>query len=311
MSRFTAYACFVTALTLGVILWGAYVRASRSGDGCGAHWPLCNGEAIPSVPTGGSATKTAIEYAHRATSGLDGLLVLGLVIWAFRSFPRGRRARTGAVLSGVFIITESLIGAGLVLFGLVGENATVMRAVYLSVHLTNTFILLAVMALTAWWSQSQEVRAIPAGGFFRGQTGLALAAALALSVSGAIAALGATLFPEVAATGPSTAEALASPSAQLLFSLRQFKLHPLMAVMIGAYLSWFAFSSMRASEDPWTGRWGWMVIGLTLAQLAAGVLNMALLAPIWMQIVHLLLATLLWIALVLLAAVRLERNASA
>src|SRR5437868_15101302 len=108
-NRFAAFAWFVTALTLAVILWGAYVRASRSGDGCGAHWPLCNGTAA--LPQAGE-TKTLIEFAHRATSGLDGLLVVLLVVWAFRKYPRGHAVRACACACAAFFLTESLIGAG-------------------------------------------------------------------------------------------------------------------------------------------------------------------------------------------------------
>src|SRR5437763_9798455 len=111
-NRFVAFAWFVTALTLAVILWGAYVRASRSGDGCGAHWPLCNGTVA--LPQAGE-TKTMVEFAHRATSGLDGLAIVLLVVWAFRKYPRGHAVRAGAGACAVFFVTESLIGAGLVL----------------------------------------------------------------------------------------------------------------------------------------------------------------------------------------------------
>src|SRR5690348_9803243 len=141
-NRFAIYAWMVTVLTLIVILWGAYVRASRSGDGCGAHWPLCNGTVVPS----GTAPKTLVEFTHRLTSGLDGILIVGLVVWAFRRFPQGHVVRRGATLSFLFIVSESLIGAGLVLLRLVAENASIARAAYLSVHLINTFILIAMLA---------------------------------------------------------------------------------------------------------------------------------------------------------------------
>lgn len=306
--RFTSYACLVTALTLAVILWGAYVRASHSGDGCGAHWPLCNGVAIPSADAAGASEKTLIEYAHRVTSGLDGILVLGLLVWAFIAFPRGHMARTGSTVSVVFIVTESLIGAGLVLLGLVGDNASVLRAVYLSVHLTNTFILIAALALTAWWSRSDGVRPFPWREFLRIRFALPLVAALALGVSGAVAALGATLFSETAPVGVPTET---SPAAQLLFSLRHYKLHPVLAIFIGAYLAYFAFASMRRLPDIWIHRWASFVVALTFVQFFAGLLNAALLAPIWLQIVHLFLADLLWIALVLLSVANLEMERTA
>src|SRR3954464_1313339 len=190
--RFASYAWFVTALTLAVILWGAFVRASRSGDGCGAHWPLCNGTVVPDA----THAKTLVEFAHRATSGVAFLLVVGLVVWAFRAFGRGHAVRAGSVASGVFIVTESLIGAGLVLLRLVADNASVARALYLSVHLVNTFLLVAALALTAW-SATEESAArvrLRLRDILRGHAGAALVAALVLGISGAVAALGATLF---------------------------------------------------------------------------------------------------------------------
>jgi heme A synthase len=297
-NRFALYAFGVTALTLAVILWGAYVRASRSGDGCGAHWPLCNGTVA--LPQAG-ATKTLVEFAHRATSGLDGLLVILLVVWAFRRYPRGHAVRAGAALTAIFFVAESLIGAGLVLLGLVANNASLARAAYLSVHLVNTFALLASLALTAWWAAAGVSMRARLRGFVGGRVGLALACALALGVSGAVAALGATLFPE-SEPAAGAARGDLTPPAQLLFSLRQYKLHPLLAVLVGGYLIYFAFSLLKAGRDAWVRRWAAAVFFLVLVQFGAGLLNAALLAPVWLQIVHLLLADLLWLALVLLSA---------
>jgi heme A synthase len=299
-ARFAAYAWVVTALTLAVILWGAYVRASRSGDGCGAHWPLCNGTVVPDA----THAKTLVEFAHRATSGIAFLLVVALVVWAFRAFGRGHGVRAGSVASGVFIVTESLIGAGLVLLRLVADNASVARALYLSVHLVNTFLLVAALALTAWWATDARSARARLRDLLRGHAGAALLAALALGVSGAVAALGATLFPESAQTFTTSDT---STSARLLFSLRQYKLHPLLALAVCAYLVYFALRSYRTCADVWARRWAVSVLVLVVAQLGAGLLNAALLAPVWLQIVHLLLADLLWVALVLLSATSLTQ----
>jgi len=302
-NRFARYAFGVTALTLGVILWGAYVRASRSGDGCGAHWPLCNGTVA--LPQAGE-TKTLVEFAHRATSGLDGLAVALLVVWAFRRYPRGHAVRAGAGACAAFFLTESLIGAGLVLLGLVANDASVARALYLSVHLVNTFALLASLALTAWWASGGAPSRGRLRGLVRGRAGAALAGALALGVSGAVAALGATLFPESAPSEVAGGDL--TPRAQLLFSLRHYKLHPLLAVLVGVYLIYFAVSLLKARRDAWVKRWAAAVFFLVLVQLGVGLLNAALLAPVWLQIVHLLLADLLWLALVLLCASSLAQT---
>ena len=302
-NRFALYAFGVTALTLGVILWGAYVRASRSGDGCGAHWPLCNGTAA--LPRAGE-TKTLVEFAHRATSGLDGLLVVLLVVWAFRRYPRGHAVRAGAAACAAFFVTESLIGAGLVLLGLVANDASVARALYLSVHLVNTFALLASLALTAWWASTGAPSRGRLRGLVRGRAGAALAGALALGVSGAVAALGATLFPESAPAEVAAGDL--TPQAQLLFSLRHYKLHPLLAALVGAYLIYFAVSLLRSGRGAWVWRFAAAVFFLVLVQLGVGLLNAALLAPVWLQIVHLLLADLLWLTLVLLCASSLAQT---
>src|SRR3954471_11650429 len=138
----------VLAYNLLVILWGTYVRASGSGAGCGSHWPLCNAEVIPPAPQ----VATLIEFSHRLTTGLAGLLVIGLVVWAFRAFPRGHAARLGAVLSLAFILIEGMVGALQVRLGLTADNASVGRAVVGSIHLANTFVMLAAITLTAWWA---------------------------------------------------------------------------------------------------------------------------------------------------------------
>jgi heme A synthase len=299
--RFASYAWFVTALTLAVILWGAFVRASRSGDGCGAHWPLCNGAVMPDP----QSAKTLVEFAHRATSGVAFLLVAGLCVWALRAFRRGHPVRAAAAASGLFIVTESLIGAGLVLLRLVADNASVWRAVYLSVHLVNTFLLVGALALTAWWASAAGLPRPRLREFLSGRVGVALLGALALGVSGAVAALGATLFPE---GGAATNVEGMSPAARVMFSLRHYYLHPALAFLVGGYLVYFAVSASKGGGGVWVRRWASTVLWLVGAQFAAGLVNAALLAPVWLQLVHLLLADLLWLALVLLSASSLARD---
>jgi heme A synthase len=301
-NRFAVYAWAVLAFNLLVIVWGAYVRATGAGAGCGDHWPLCNGEVVPRAPE----VKTVVEFTHRLTSGLALLLVVGLVVWARRAYPKGHAVRRGAALSLVFIIVEALIGAGLVLLQLVADNATVVRAAYLSVHLVNTFVLVAVLALTAWWASGEAATWGRGRGALRWHAWGVLLATLALSVSGAVAALGATLFPGSAAEEFLRGDL--TPSARLMFGLRQYSLHPLLAVLVGGYVVAFAVRARRGSADAWVSRWSAAAVALVLAQLALGVLNVVLLAPVWLQLVHLLLADLLWLALVLLASAALAER---
>jgi len=289
--RFARYAWGVLAYNVAVILWGAYVRASGSGAGCGNHWPLCNGVVTPHSPT----VATLIEFTHRAMTGLDTPLVALLAIWAFRAFPRRHAVRRAAVLSAVFLVIEALIGAALVLLERVARNAS---AYWQSMHLINTLTLLAFLTLTAWWAAGKPA---PEFEYFpRGRAAWMAAVSLAvvalLSVSGAIAALGDTLFPAA-----SLAAGLAQdwdPAANIFLRLRA--LHPLIAAGAGAWLLFFAVS--MASRRPGVRTLAWTMTACLGAQLLAGAVNLVLLAPVWMQMVHLLLADLLWISLVVLCA---------
>src|SRR6188472_342187 len=112
MTRLARFAWAVLAYNVAVIVWGAYVRATGSGAGCGAHWPLCNGTVILRAP----AVETLIEFSHRATSGLSLILVVVLFFWARRVAAAGHPVRLGATLSLAFMLSEAALGAGLVLF---------------------------------------------------------------------------------------------------------------------------------------------------------------------------------------------------
>lgn len=294
--RFTRYAWSVVAANLFVILWGALVRATGSGAGCGRHWPLCNGEMLPQDP----GLTTLIELTHRLTSGIALLLVAILFWWSRRALPRGHRARTAAAWSLGFILIEALIGAGLVLLELVGDDDSLGRAAYLAAHLLNTFLLLAALALTAHWSGRPAPDRDPGsrGGAAPWLLAVGLAAILVLGMTGAIAALGDTLFPS-----RSLAEGLradADPAAHYLVRLRV--LHPVLAILAGIYLSGMVWAVARARPAALTSRWGRAVTLLVLLQLVVGLTNLFFLAPTPVQLAHLLVADLLWISVVIFAA---------
>lgn len=270
------------------MLWGAYVRASGSGAGCGSHWPLCNGEVVPRSP----GLETLIEFTHRVTSGVALVAVVALLVWSFYQFPRGHRVRRLASWSAVFLIVEALLGAGLVLFDYVAKNASVGRAFYLCLHLVNTELLLGALALTAWFSRPTAhvtSRRMPA-------VAAALPVAVLISVTGVIAALGDTLFPASSLASGMRQDVSAAAS----FLVRLRVLHPAFAILGALFFVYAAITVLRAVPRPLAARLALAVIVLAIAQLCAGAINLVLLAPIPMQIIHLLIADLLWIALVLL-----------
>ncbi len=277
--HFQGFAWGVLAYNVGVVLWGAYVRATGSGAGCGGHWPLCNGEVVPRA----ASAATVIEYTHRLTSGLAVISVVALWVWALLAFPRGNRVRRAAWWALGLIAAEALLGAGLVLLEYVARNVSLGRAVYLSLHLTNTLLLLGMLAAAAWLSGREGKWAGWGAASKRVMDGLGIA--LAVSITGAVAALGDTLFP--ASSLVTGVQEEFSATAHILLRLRM--LHPAVAVAGGAILLWAAAGARRPG-----------LLLLVLAQLVAGAVNVALLAPVWMQLFHLLLADLVWIALVVL-----------
>ena len=292
MARLARFARANLVYNLAVIAWGAYVRATGSGAGCGAHWPLCNGEVTLRAP----AIETIIEFSHRVTSGIALALVVVFFVWARRVAPSGHPVRRGAALSLAFMLSEALLGAGLVLFQLVAHDASAARAFAVGAHLLNTFLLLMALTLSAFWAGG--------GGAIRlrvGQPGLqrlALGglAMLVVSVTGAITALGDTLFPS-----GSLAEGLRadlSPTASVLIRLRS--VHPVLAVMAALYLGMSVWQIANGAPRPraLARRVSWLL----LVQLAAGFANVVLLAPVWLQLAHLLVADLVWVAFVWLGA---------
>jgi heme a synthase len=288
-ANFTRFAWGALAWNILVVLWGAYVRASGSGAGCGSHWPLCNGEAVPVAPR----LETIIEFTHRMMSGVALVVVIALWLWSRARFPRGNRVRTMASASFVFLITEALLGAGLVLFNYVDKDASVGRAFYLSLHLVNTLLLLGALALTAWFSRDAAQNSERRSPWVMA----ALPMAALVSVAGAIAALGDTLFPAT-----SLAQGFHQDfSAAANFLLRLRILHPAFAILAGAYFIAISIVVLRSKRGGVATKLASWVLIVALVQLCAGAMNVLLLAPAWMQITHLLVADSLWIALVLLA----------
>jgi cytochrome c oxidase assembly protein subunit 15 len=300
--RFQVFSWVALAYTLAVVLWGAFVRATGSGAGCGDHWPVCNGEVIPREPT----VQTLIEYTHRVTSGLALVLAVVLGVWGMRAHAKGQPVRKAAMASLFFMVTEALVGAGLVLFQYVAKNVSIARAVWMGVHLINTFLLVGAMALTCWWAAGGRERLVLRGqGLVGWLLGGSVVGLLVLGVSGAIAALGDTLFP--AASLAEGFQQDVSPTAHVLLRLRV--LHPIIAVGVGALVVVASSLVARLRPSPEVRRGAWLLSTLYGMQLLAGLVNLVLLAPVWMQLVHLLLADAVWIVLVRLCAAGLALDA--
>ena len=279
-----AFAALTLAWMILVILEGAVVRATGSGAGCGQHWPLCNGQILPHHPH----LATLIEFTHRSMTGICSGLTFALIAWTFLAHRPGAPARKAAVFSGAFLILEAFLGAVLVLGGFVEHNTSNMRVFVQAIHFTNTLLLLATLSLTWWW-QRPRTRHLANPTSARP---LALAAALATIVTGAtgsVAALADTLFP-----APNLHTALLedfSSTSPLLIRMRW--MHPAASLAAFVLIALLAFRHRHGSRTLLT------LLGL---QILLGVADVLLLAPLALQVAHLLGADLLWIALIVVSA---------
>jgi len=280
---------------IAVILWGTLVRATGSGAGCGAHWPLCNGTVLQHSPR----LDTMIEFTHRITSGISLFSVVGLLVWAYAGTVRGHLARAAAIASVVFTLLEAVLGALLVKLGYTALSRSPMRPAFLALHLANTLLLLAALTLTAHLLSRRK-------GFLRSTVRLvapfgavvAVFVVMIVGVTGSLAALGDTLFPE-SSLGVALAQDFSATSGWLV---RWRWMHPTVAVFAGIFLIWLL---VRAAKDKaqWDNRrLSAQVLALLAVVYTLGVLDVVLLAPLWIQVAHLLAADTLWASLVVLTA---------
>ncbi|WP_291426446.1 COX15/CtaA family protein [Deinococcus sp.] len=278
-----------------VILWGAVVRITGAGAGCGDHWPLCNGVVVPQSPT----LHTVIEFSHRLTSGASGLLAIALVALAFAVTGKGHPARFGALLTLGLIILEGLVGGVQVLLGLTAQSTDPARGFVQGIHLANTFALLGALLLTALWASGQPLLRLRGQGRAGALSAAGLVLLLILGMAGAVTALGDLLFlPADGSVGIGTVKHDYAATASIIEKLRV--VHPMLAVLTSAYLAWLGVWLRRLRPGAEVLRWSGVLWGLLVAQMLAGFANIALHAPGWMQLLHLLLACLTWLAAVML-----------
>jgi len=293
VSSVARFAWATLCFNVAVVLWGAFVRATGSGAGCGNKWPSCGGSVL-----GTSAkAQTIVEFTHRTTSGIALLMVAILLLWCWRATSKGNWARYSAILATAFLANEALLGAALVLLGHVAGDQSAMRVLFLCLHFGNTLLLLAMLALTAACLQSgsecftlikkrTEVTTVVVG----------LVAVLAIGITGTVAALGDTLFPAPSLRASILRDFSSGSPALLHFRL----LHPLLAVIAGIYVIWVVLKN--TSRPIGQSRASMALIMLLFAQVGIGMLNVLTLAPVWLQILHLLVADVIWISLVLASA---------
>jgi cytochrome c oxidase assembly protein subunit 15 len=289
------FAWAVLAYFIAVIVWGALVRATGSGAGCGEHWPLCNGTVIQHSPR----MDTIIEFTHRVTSGISFFSAIGLLAWTLAKTVRRHLARAASLAAVVFTLIEAILGGLLVKLGLTAQSQSPLRAPYLALHLANTLLLLAALTLAAHflsrtrgYTRNTVCLIAPAG------ASAALTTVLFVGVTGSLAALGDTLFP-ASSIAAALAQDFSSTSAWLL---RWRWTHPAVAIFASVVVIWLLVRAPRTSLYSNNRRLSVLVMILLAVQVLMGVLDVVLLAPVWLQVIHLLGADVLWAALVVLTA---------
>jgi len=293
ISHVARFAWTALCWNVAVVLWGAYVRATGSGAGCGNRWPLCDGDVV-----GASAkTQTIVEFTHRMTSAISLLMVIGLVVWCWRVTKRGDWVRYSALLAAALLANEALLGAALVLLKHVAYDHSVGRILFLCLHFGNTLLLLAALSLTAVWLSSGSGSFVLIGKWRElSSIGLGLLATMATGVAGAVAALADTLFPSTSLHS-SLMQDFGSVTPAFLHC-RLF--HPAAALITACYVLWIVLKS-SARRNRFSGSAIALLISV-LVQVGVGIANVLFLAPVWLQIAHLFVADVLWVLLVVVSA---------
>ena len=274
-----SYAKAGLLLSIASILAGAFVRATGSGDGCGATWPTCKGKIIPAL----SDTSELIEFSHRSVSGV--LLVVTLIIFAkTRKFQKDSLVRTVTNYLTFFVIFEALIGAVIVIFEWVGLNSSLPRIIAVPIHLVNTFGLLGSYAILYKILQDdlQNIK-----NMFNKNFLLISSLFLLSGATGSITALADVIFPSASFVEGFLADF--DRTSEVLTRLRI--LHPIISSTLSIVLYVYATGIRKkynVSVKP--------LQTLILIAVFLGVINVLSNIVLPLSILHLAIADFLWIS---------------
>ena len=263
------------------ILAGAIVRATGSGDGCGASWPTCNGRVIPSLET----SSEIIEFSHRSISGV--LLIVTLLLFVKSKDPDTPLLHKKIInYLTFFVLLEAAIGAVIVIYEWVGLNSSLPRIIAVPLHLVNTFALLGFYTLIFYLLRESENKL---SNFFDKRIKIAFVLFFLTGATGSITALADVLFPS-ASFVEGFIEDFDSTS-EVLTRLRI--LHP----FVSTILSIFLFSESNRFKKEFAINTSTIKV-LVIVGVILGVLNVVSNIILPLSILHLLLADLLWITYV-------------
>jgi cytochrome c oxidase assembly protein subunit 15 len=280
-------------MTVAVVVGGALVRATDSGAGCGEFWPVCGGQLIPSIGN----YHTAIEISHRLMTGLLGFGLVALFVLVRRDFSKEHRLRRAVGAAGILLIIESLLGASLVIFGWVEFDASIVRLIVVPIHLINTFLLVGAMALVAFFASGGRGFRIDLGKRRDLLVLVGLGIVLTIGATGALNALADTLIQSDAFRQAGPGEFLVTEP--VMTQIRA--IHPFVAI-VGGLTLYMLVRDLSTAAERTVKRLALGIQGIVWMQFFVGLLNVALEVPLETQLIHLLVADVLWIAFVLLGA---------
>ncbi len=297
-SKFASFAWFVLIYNLAAVAWGVFVRASKSGDGGGAQWPLLD---LSHQPINGDFARW-VEGSHRVSTSLCGVFAIALVWMAFKNFPRKHQARLFSIGALGLTLMEGAIGAALVLFELVAENDSRARVGIMSFHVISTMLLVSSIALAAMAAMSRSRLSFRGNASIIPMGVLGMLIMFGLAVSGAVAALSHTLMPV-----DNVLAVAAMPDAHWLQKLQP--LHPYISIAAGLFICLMAGMLANLRPSPTVIKACRVMVVTFAAQLLMGLVNVQLAAPIWMQMVHLVLGDVLFISMIIAVALALMGDA--
>lgn len=282
---FSRYCNVLIAYTILVIAWGSWVRISGSGAGCGEHWPLCNGKAIPL----GEGSKTWVEVSHRYSTALFGILAIFLCGWSYRVQSKKNLHRVGAWAVLAFTIFEALIGRLLVIEGLVDQDDSLGRAVLMPLHLVNTSLLLFAEVLTVESLQLSITQTVIRRGRHLILPMALLMIIFVLLTTGALASLATQIAPS--SNFIEGIHADLNPTSHIAVRLRPLHLITGFTVFMTAILTVVyrpvPLQSFFACPSSKNFSYGVIVMALL------GTLTLAFHSPVYLKMAHLITATVL------------------
>ena len=285
---FHRFSWFLLVFTIVVVVSGDVVQATASGAGCGESWPRCHGSLVPSI----SDAHTAIEFTHRLATTVLSIGFIILLIGTWKLYGRQHHIWTTALIASSFLIVEILLGAALVLFGWVESNASWGRVIADVLHVINTFLLVGSIALIAWFAHGNPTPNIDFSKYPTKLLAITLVTVLLIAITGTINSLADTLALSDEVNINET------PIALVLISVRG--IHPAIAIVGGLGIFYVAIRLSYVT----TGSFSKQLNGvqtIVALQFVVGMSNVILLTPLEIQIVHLILAEILWVLVILLA----------